>query len=624
MLNLQSSVIQPGKLKLGIILLLGVCGTFTRSYAQSTTPILESKMSIRVSNQRMEEVLRQIAAKGNFNFSYSPDAIDVQSRVSINATNQSVREILNVLFDGTVQFKERRRYIILQKAPPAKEKEPTSFYLNGYILDELTGQKLPDVSIYEPITLASTVSNQFGYYKITLPDLPDPLRLEVRKADYTGRTIQINSRKNAYYSITLVPDTLRPIPSPEPRWTTRHDSLRPRVEIPVIVVSRQPDAPDTIIPLRRVERQSKPLSESLQYIRDGLIYAFSSARQLIHTNNITDTLYRPFQASILPFVGTNHQLSGNVINDISINLIAGYSLGVNALEIGLGLNVVRLDVYGVQAAGLANAVGRDASGVQLAGGLNLVIDNVDGVQAAGGFNVNGRDFDGGQFSGMGNIVGRDVSGIQLSSGVNVAGRTLYGWQLAGILNYAHHVDRGHQLGLINLADSTNTVPFGYFSYVKFKGYRRLEFTTDEFNYGSIAFKTGVKKFYNIFSLGTNGFVKGKPIGSVGYGIGTARTLGGRWMLNADLIFSRVAIQNKFWRQPQADHLRFVMAFERKLTIRLALTVGPTVNFLRSPYRGLMDSAAGGTTPLWIGGKPGATQSNYGWIGFQAGIRICNR
>jgi hypothetical protein len=617
----------PGSFGFGVKLIaLAIFATLlgaTISSGQAPTPLLESKMSIRVTNQRMEEVLRQIAAKGSFNFSYSPDAIDVKSRVSINATNQSVREILNVLFDGTVTFKERLKYIILVKAPPTAEKETSSFYLNGYIVDELTGERLPDVSIYEPVTLASAVSNKFGYYKITLPALPDQLKLEVRKSAYTGRTIKINSRKNSYYSISLVPDTLRPIPSPEPKMTTRRDSIQPKVEIPVIVVSRQPE-PDSIVPLQRKERKPEPLSESLKYIRDGLVYAFSSARQLIHTSNISDTLYRPFQASILPFIGTNQQLSGNVINDISLNLFAGYSLGVNALELGGGLNVVRLDVYGVQAAGLANAVGRNVSGVQLAGGLNLVIENVDGVQASGGFNVNGKDFDGGQFSGMANVVGRDVRGIQISGGVNVAGRTLYGWQMAGILNYAHKVNRGHQLGIINIADSTNTTPIGYFSYVKFNGYRRLEFTTDDFNYGNITFKTGVKKFYNIFTLGTSGFINGKPIGSLGYGIGTARSLGRGWMLNADLVLNRVAIQKRFWQQPQADHLRLVVALEKKLSNRLALSVGPTLNFFNSPYRGLLEGTGSRRNPLWIGGVPNASQSNYGWIGFQAGLRICNR
>ena len=46
-----------------------------------------------------------------------------------------------------------------------------------------------------------------------------------------------------------------------------------------------------------------------------------------NVENIRDTLYREIQISLLPFVGTNGAMSGNVINDFSINMFGGYSLG---------------------------------------------------------------------------------------------------------------------------------------------------------------------------------------------------------------------------------------------------------------------------------------------------------
>lgn len=96
------------------------------------------------------------------------------------------------------------------------------------------------------------------------------------------------------------------------------------------------------------------------------------------------------------------------------------------------------------------------------------------------------------------------------------------------------------------------------------------------------------------------------------------------MLNADLVWSRVAIQKRFWQKPQADHLRLVVALEKKLSNRLAFSIGPTLNFFNSPYRGLFDGSGNHRSPLWIGGEPDASQSNYGWVGFQAGLRLCNR
>ena len=596
-----------------------------RAVCAQSTSLLETKITLRVSNERIDETLRQISARGGFSFSYSPDVIAVSSRVSLNASNQSVREILNVLFDGKVLFKERRKYIILQRTPEVAEKKPEVFYLNGYVIDEKTGEKLPNASIYEPVTLASAVSNQYGYYKIKLPAQSEKLRLEVRKEEYAGRSVEVAARQNAYLSITLAPDTIQPQPAPqvarltdslvvvprEPRIVFRQDSSRPQIGIPVVVVSPETD-PDSIIPIRRKEK--KPLAEALRDLRDGLVYALSTARQAIHVENIQDSLHRPFQASLLPFIGTNHQLSGNVVNDVSVNLLAGYSLGVDMVEAGLGFNLVRGDVNGVQAAGVANVVGREVRGVQAAGVANLVIGDFEGVQASTALNITAGDF----------------RGLQ-AGGVNVAGAKLDGWQIAAGLNIAGRVERGHQLGVINYADSSATVPFGYFSFVRINGYRRLELTTDELNYGNVTFKTGVRKFYNIFTFGTNAFLPNKPSGSIGYGLGTARYLGKRsqgdarkWMLNLDFVASRVALEKKFLKGPYAVNTRLSLNLERKISPRLALTVGPSLNLLFSPYRGLLKAGGASLPAFQVSSSDGGEGSTYGWAGFQVGLRLCNR
>jgi hypothetical protein len=593
------------------LILLIVFQSLGSLYAQ-TTSILESRITLRVTNERLDEVLRQISAKGGFSFSYSPDAIDISSRVSLNATNQSVREILNSLFAGTVSFKERRRYIILQKVAVSSEKKAESFYLNGYVTDRLTGHKLPDASIYEPGTLVSTVSNQYGYYKIRLPAKSEKLHLEIRKESYTGRSVTITDRQDTFMTIALAPDTVRAMPTPTPRIVTRTDSsaqASPRIEIPVIVRAEPLPLPDTLVPIQKKEKMT--LDHTLATIRDGLVFALSTAKQAIHTENIGDTLYRPFQASLLPFIGTNQQLSGNVINDVSVNLLAGYSLGVNLFELGLGFNVVRWDVNGLQAAGIANLVGRQVSGVQIAGIANMVIGSVDGVQASGIINLTAEDF----------------RGLQIGA-VNVTGRDLHGWQLATGLNVARTVHRGHQVGLINYADSSATTPFGYFSFVRLNGYRRLELTTDELNYANLTFKTGVRKLYNIFTFGTSGFAPHKPLGSIGYGFGTAWPLGRSvrpWMLNAEYVGSRVAVQRRFLKQPRVGHMRLTVALEKRISPRLALSVGPTFNLLLSPYDGLVqENALALGTRLTSSSPADDTGSTYAWIGFQAGLRLCNR
>src|SRR5690606_9977029 len=139
--------------------------------------------------------------------------------------------------------------------------------------------KLPDASIYEPGTLVSTVSNQYGYYKIRLPVNSEKLYLEIRKEAYAGRSVAIVGRRDAFLTIALAADTVRAMSPPIPRIIPRPDSLArvpPRIEIPVLVRTEPPlPAPDTLIPIHIKERQKVPLKQSLLTIRDGLVYALS-------------------------------------------------------------------------------------------------------------------------------------------------------------------------------------------------------------------------------------------------------------------------------------------------------------------------------------------------------------
>ncbi len=572
--------------------------------------LLERRISIRTSNEPLDEVLEKIGDLGGFSFSYSPDVVDVRANVTIIANNQSIREILTEIFKGKITFKERRKYIILQKnIIPEENKVPENFQLNGYIIDNRTGEKLANASIYESVTLASTVSNEYGYYRIRLPTAPASMRLEVRKEEYIGRSIAVSSRKDSYLPIVLSPDTLRSISGLSPRVTVSRDAPPPKVAIPQFVLTvQEPVYADTNARLIAGARPYGKIKNTYQKVQNEFISAFASAKQAVNTRNITDTLHRSFQASILPFLGTNHHLSGNVVNDVSINLIAGYSMGVNAVEVGALLNVVRGNVRGFQLAGISNIVGHDVVGFQYANGINIVLGSVNGFQGSHLINYTGGNFRGVQIAGAGNV----TVGI------------LNGWQLSTGYNYANTVRHGRQIGLINYADSTATVPFGMFSYVRTNGYRRYEFATNEFNYFNFSFKTGVPRFYNVFTMGFNGAASDRSIGSIGYGFGTAQNLGRGWMANADATASIVLFKEQKLEEVSAGIFRFSVSIEKKLGTRFALFAGPSLNIFASKYPGVISTERKGLQPIWLGYKPDKTSSEYGWLGFQAGIRFCNK
>jgi hypothetical protein len=75
-------------------------------------------------------------------------------------------------------------------------------------------------------------------------------------------------------------------------------------------------------------------------------------------------------------------MSGQVINNFSLNIFGGYSGGVDGMELGGLFNIDKKDAQYFQAAGLFNMVGGNTNGVQLAGISNTVLKSVQGVQAS--------------------------------------------------------------------------------------------------------------------------------------------------------------------------------------------------------------------------------------------------
>jgi hypothetical protein len=306
------------------------------------------------------------------------------------------------------------------------------------------------------------------------------------------------------------------------------------------------------------------------------------APQSVNMLNITDSLHRVTQVSLLPFIGTNHALSGNTINDYSFNIFGGYALGVRKLEIGGLFNIDRGDIEGTQLAGLFNAVGGSSHGVQLAGLVNFNWSGTEKFSAAGGLNIThgrsrgvhlagvgnlimgeqhgphlagvynfstrsagpaqvagvmnfvGGNHVGGQASGILNFAAGNVTGAQVGGILNFTAKRVTGAQVAGVLNYATKV-HGAQVGIVNIADSVKGIPIGILSFVV-KGYHQLEFSADEIFYTNVAFRTGVHHFYNIFTAGAKPATFGddQTYWTAGYGLGTAPRLSPRVRLNADI------------------------------------------------------------------------------------------
>lgn len=522
-------------------------------HAQSPTPPLERTLSISFQQEQVDEALKKIAQQVSITFSYSASAFDTKRIVTKNYTGKTLREVLVDLLEGKVLLKQKGKYIILTKA------ETSDIVVSGYVVDESTGEKLKEVTVYDPISLKSTVTDEFGFFELDVnkPSEED-IQLVINRSMYADTVVTVSTKRSSFQNISLSID--------KEKWEVMTDSLESKI--------------------------------------DRLWSWTKQSVQRANMKNIRDTLHRTWQVSFVPFVGTNHYLSGNVVNDYSLNILGGYSAGTNKVELGGLFNINRGSVRYVQAAGLFNLNGGRTEGVQLAGLFNTNFDSSrvaqfaglfnfndhpsEGVQAAGLSNLTIGQYRGPQVAGLFNFVSDDIRGTQVAGLFNVAPKRVDGAQVAGFFNVGEEITgsqiasfvnvagnvHGTQVALLNIADSVHGVPVGLLSFVK-SGYHKLELSADEILPLNAGFRTGVRQFYNIITVGVRPEEADTVTWSYGYGIGVAPKITKWWFLNVDITSNQLVKGNTV-----ALNMinKLYLGFDFQLTKRFSITAGGTLNF----------------------------------------------
>ncbi len=499
--------------------------------------LLSKNISLDINRQRLDNVLEILSNKGNFYFSYNSNVVKKDSIVSFAVRNKSVKEILDILFNQSFEFKESGNYIIIRKAPirmmmiTNKGKlEEKVYSVSGFVYDEQSGYAISEASVYEKKLLYSALTNNEGFFKIKLKSSKaSKAELTISKEFYEDTTVIIEPHHNQQLTITMVPfESIENTVVISPDDYLVKDSVKEQADV------------DTA-----VKTPIKTILDSIKVERTGLGRFLLSGKQKIQSLNLKKFFTtRPFQVSVIPGVGSHGKMSAQVVNNFSLNIFGGYTAGTNGLEIGGLFNINKKEVKYVQAAGLFNAVGGQVKGLQVAGINNMVLDSVKGVQAAGLNNIVKGKFTGLQIGGIYNHVADSVKGMQVGgvanfskkkvSGMQVAGvanfsnKQMDGVQVAGVFNYAKKL-KGVQIGLVNICDTSEGLSIGLINIV-LKGYHKLSFSTNEVLNVNAAFKTGNSKLYSILQAGLNTGNNGKAY-SFGYGLGT------ELMLNKKKTFS---------------------------------------------------------------------------------------
>ena len=95
------------------ILMCVVSLTFSTIYAQTPEP----KLTLKLQNTSLSEVIRQIEQDTGFSFIYGEE-VKLDHKVSLNVQKKPLREVLNLLFaNKPISYKITGKHILLKRPP---------------------------------------------------------------------------------------------------------------------------------------------------------------------------------------------------------------------------------------------------------------------------------------------------------------------------------------------------------------------------------------------------------------------------------------------------------------------------------------------------------------------------
>lgn len=503
------------------LILLGLGNGLCYGQNSNSIPPLERSLTVSFSNNSIKEALISLEENGMFTFAYKTDIINNNQRLTRTYTEKTTREILDDIFQGSISYRAKGNYIILNLNSKLKTNE---ILIEGYVVNAFTSEKVKYATIYDTLTLNAAITDEYGHYSLKV-NSNSTVPLMIKKTGYLDTVNSISGNEAKIVNFQIFPIKL----------DNTVDSIA----------------------------QNKSIMDKFSQLK---FFPISEERKAAILN-FADPLKDKVQLSILPYVGTNGALSASTSVDYSFNLLGGINQDVRISEIGGLFNMNIGSVKYIQIAGIYNAVGGNQTGVQFAGIANLNRAAVKGVQFAGitnitkgsilggqiagisnvslstfkgiqiagllnsladsskGFQLSGFSniskeyLEGGQLSGFVNYSHKGLKGIQLAGFSNNSKETIEGIQIAGFINTAKKV-KGVQLSFININDTIEGLPIGFFSFSR-KGLHQLEISTNEILPLQIAFKTGTHHFYNSFILASRFSNGGKTVFAGGYGIGSS-------------------------------------------------------------------------------------------------------
>jgi len=518
---------------------------FIANFSFAQTDPFTHKVTLAAQKEPIESVLSTITKQTGIRFSYNSQIIDPKTKVSINAQNKTIKEVLTIILPPYVLYKKVGEHIIFF----TEEQNSLSPYV----------QKIPLV-----------VEEQISF-----------VRNDEKKTSYNNGSLQ----DSCLNSVGLTnSDEMKPL-------FTELLIAAAMAVTPVLADDSLHVTTDTLLVTRYALQETENLITSVA--KDSIADEISP----------TSLVIKPIQLTFIYPLGTGWVKSPCNNYHASLNILGGVTGRTMGIDLGGLFNINTSAAKGVQFAGLFNLTGSNCSEFQSKnaqfsgifnytkkgesaqfGGVFNMADNA-WIQAGGIFNI-AQKKSVAQFAGifnMGCTAHSQVAGIaniachtafQAAGIVNISEKSAC--QIAGVVNVTK---KGKfQMGVINVRDTADGVSLGLINIVKKGGILEAGIEAGEFVHSALTFRSGTQRLYSIISVGYNYTEK---FWSAGAGLGTGIKLIGNLTLNLELCHAQLFSTQKMLWQPHRwnTFCQFKPMLNYRFAKHFKMYAGPSFNLL---------------------------------------------
>ena len=131
----------------------------------------EVKISVFFDKSTLVEVFQTIEAQTGFTFAYNEGNIDLTMKISLQAEDKTVEEILQEISQlANLSFKQMNQHILVRFQADTRNTSTAFLQISGKVTDQSSGSPLPGVNVNVAGTTLGTITDIEGDFHLDMPD----------------------------------------------------------------------------------------------------------------------------------------------------------------------------------------------------------------------------------------------------------------------------------------------------------------------------------------------------------------------------------------------------------------------------------------------------------------------